>query len=111
MAFPLSCFLVVLSAAALLTGGAGATAGACDTDGVTVTYATRWDPADARYEVSAARVGDIADACTGRELRVMLARAEGKQRISTGRGRFLLVQLPDPPAAEDVERVDVLILG
>jgi hypothetical protein len=52
----------------------------CDTDGVTLNYTTAYDATDARYEVTAANVGDIATpSCDGQTLSVTLSDTTGAE--------------------------------
>ncbi len=64
-------------------GADNATVASCDTDGVTTSYTTSWDSADARYEVTSVTVANINDACDGKTLSVSLLDAASAQ-IGTG---------------------------
>ncbi len=87
-------FGAVFAMAASLGGISGAKLGAddavvasCDTDGVTSAYTSAWDTTDKRYEVSAATVGGVNDACDGQTLKVTLIDSTG---ASLGEGSLAL---------------------
>ncbi len=66
-------------------GADNATVAACDTDGVTTSYSTAWDPTDERYEISSVTVSGVANACDGQTLSVSLTDSTGAQ-IGSGGG-------------------------
>jgi hypothetical protein len=81
----LSVFATTFAFAATLGGltsgevGANNTAvAACDTDGVSASYAAAsWDATDKRYEVGSVTVSGVSDACDGDVLKVTVADSSG----------------------------------
>jgi hypothetical protein len=87
----------------------------CDTDGVTSSYATAWDPTDKRYEVTSVTVGNVNDACDGETLSVSLTDSTGAQigsgtlAIPTSAATSHTVSLTTAASAKLTEGVHVLI--
>jgi len=82
----------VLASASSLGGvnsralGSGATVvGSCDSDGVSLAYATAYDAATSTYRVTAVTVSGIAAPCTGQGIEVSLRNAAGTTTVSTAR--------------------------
>ena len=82
-------FALIAASAASLNGintadlGADATlVASCDTDGVTVRYLTRYEPAIGEYELRRVIVRGISDACIGQELSVTVS--NGTDEVSRG---------------------------
>jgi hypothetical protein len=96
----LTVFGAVFASAASLGGLTSGSVGAdnaavasCDTDGVTTSYATSWDSADDRYEITSVTVANVNNACDGRTLSVSLLNATSDQ-VGTGS-----VSIPSDPLA------------
>jgi hypothetical protein len=97
-------------------GASDAAVTACDTDGVTTSYASSWDATDERYEVTSVTVTGIANACDGRPLSVSLTQTDGTQ---IGSGTVTVpsdalaftatVTLSTAASAQLTERVHVVI--
>jgi hypothetical protein len=82
----LTVFGAVFAMAATLGGITSGRVGAddeavasCDTDGVTTSYATSYDAADRRYEITSVTVSGIANLCDGQTLSVSLSDTSGAQ--------------------------------
>jgi hypothetical protein len=88
---------------------------ACDTDGVTTSYATGWDAVDKRYEITSVTVGSVSDTCDGDTLSVTLTNAAGDQigtgslAIPTSAATSHVVALSTASSAKLTEGVHVLI--
>jgi anti-sigma-K factor RskA len=88
---------------------------ACDTDGVTTSYASAWDATDKRYEISTVTVGAVNDACDGQNLSVSLTDSTGAQigsgtlAIPTNAAVAHTVTLSSAASAKDSQGVHVLI--
>jgi hypothetical protein len=119
----LTVFAAVFASAAnlggLTSGQLGAddtTVAACDTNGVSTTYASSWDATDERYEVSSVTVSGIANTCDGQTLSVTLTNSTGTQigsgtaAIPTDAGATsVAVSLSTAASAELAEGVHVAI--
>jgi hypothetical protein len=99
----LTVFGAVFAMAANLGGITGGQVGAdsttvtaCDTDGVTTSYASSWDATDERYEVTSVTVSGIANTCDTQTLSVSLTDSTGAQ-IGSG-----TVAIPNDAAATSV---------
>lgn len=88
---------------------------ACDTDGVSTSYATGWDATDERYEVTSVTVSGVADTCDGQTLSVSLADSTGAQigsgsvAIPSTAATSFAVSLSTAASAKLTEGVHVLI--
>ena len=52
---------------------------ACDTDGVSTSFASSWDATDERYEITSVTVSGIANTCDGESLSVSVTDSTGAQ--------------------------------
>ena len=66
-------------------GAGSATVTACDSDGVTTSYATAWDTTDKRFEIASVTVSAISDSCDGLPLAVSLTDGSDVQ-LGSGSG-------------------------
>jgi hypothetical protein len=115
-------FSVVFAMAATLGGVSSSKIGAdnvavaaCDTDGVTTSYATSWDATDKRYEITGVTVSGVADTCDGQNLNVTMTDTSGAQlgtgtlAIPTSAATAHTVTLSTAASAKDSLGVHVLI--
>lgn len=117
--------VVAASAATLGTigstnlGSGDTTVGSCDADGVNLSYAYAYNPAAThqRYEVSAATVDSIDQACWGKDISVTLTGVGGAS-LGTSvlttvplTGSSATVSFAVPASAEAVQGASVLIQG
>jgi hypothetical protein len=88
---------------------------ACDSDGVSVSYATAWDAGDDRYEITSVTVAGVSDACDGQTLSVSLTDSTGTQigsgstAIPASAATSHTVTMSTAPSAEATVGVHVLI--
>ena len=88
---------------------------ACDTDGVTTSYAASWDATDKRYEITTVTVAAVNDACDGQNLSVSMTDSTGAQigsgtlAIPTSVATSHTVTLSTAASAKDSQGVHVLI--
>jgi hypothetical protein len=96
-------------------GADSAVVAACDTDGVTTSYATAWDSTNKRYSISSVTVAGVADTCDGETLSVTLKDSTGAQlaagsvAIPSSVATSFTVSMSPTPSAKLTEGVDVLI--
>jgi hypothetical protein len=115
-------FLGVFAMAATLGGITSSAVGAdntvvaaCDSDGVSVSYATAWDPGDDRYEITSVTVSGVSDTCDGQTLSVSLTDSSdtqigsGSTAIPSSTATSHTVTMSTAPSAEATEGVHVLI--
>jgi hypothetical protein len=115
-------FAAVFGAAAtmgLTPDGLGANSAgvsACDSNGVTTSYANTWDATDNRYEVTSVTVKGVADTCDGLTMKVTLASVanadigNGSMTIPTNAAvDHTVTPLSVNPAASAVANVHVVI--
>ena len=100
----------------LSAGVAGVTA--CDTDGVTTTYTTSYDPtAPAGYVVDTVTIGSISALCDAKTVYVTLADtagaklASGQQLFSTTVGATSVTLTTWTPAKARAERVESIAVS
>jgi hypothetical protein len=118
--FALAAFGLVGAAAATLGGLGGQKLGAddgtvlsCDTDGVTLAYATSYDAASSQYVVTAVNVTGIAAPCVGETISVTLhdaANTTVSSGTATVAGATQLVTIT-PVSAKAVTGAAVVITG
>ena len=88
---------------------------ACDSDGVSVSYATGWDAGDDRYEITSVTVAGVSDVCDGQTLSVSLTDStdtqigSGSTAIPTSAATSHTVTMSPAPSAEATVGVHVLI--
>ena len=88
---------------------------ACDSDGVSSSYTTAWDPTDKRYEITTVTIGGVDDACDGQTLSVSLTDSAGAQlgvgsvSIPTSAATSFPVSLSTAASAKSTEGIHVLI--
>jgi hypothetical protein len=115
-----STFAFAATLGGLTSGEVGANnvlVAACDTDGVTTSYASAtWDATDEVYEVGSVTVSGVNDACDGDVLKVTLADGTGAQLsegtlnpIPTSAATSFSVSLAASVAASSVTNVHVVI--
>jgi hypothetical protein len=114
-----STFAFAATLGGLTSGEVGANntvVAACDTDGVTTSYAAAaWDTTDKRYEVASVTVSGVNDACDGDNLKVTAADSsnvslsEGTLAIPTSAATSFSVSLAAAVAASSVANVHVVI--
>ncbi|GBD13940.1 hypothetical protein HRbin24_01986 [bacterium HR24] len=114
-------FATVLGVAASLNvtseglGAGSASVQSCDTDGVTTSYTVAWDNTDNRFEVTGVTVSGIhTNNCNGYNVQIALLGTSntvlataGPQTVSGASVNFN--SLSNPPAASDVDKVQVTI--
>ncbi len=116
-------FAATFGFAASLGGITGGTLGAddavvasCDTNGVTVGYATAYNTSGTDgYKVASVTVGGIDDACDGLDIGVVLTDSAGTSlesvsgTVPVGAGTSATLALASTTLAADVEGVHVVI--
>ena len=96
-------------------GANAAVVAACDSNGVTTSYASAWDAADKRYEVATVTVSGVADSCDGATLKVTLKDSAGAQIaeatdvLPTSVATSFTLTPATPPAVSSTEAVEVII--
>ena len=125
IAVGVAAFSVVGGLAATLGGLSSSTLGAddavvasCDSDGVSTSFRTRYDDVSDRYEVTDVTVSGLARACSGKSISVELtsggngiAAAAGVVPTLVNDAGSATVTFSDPPSAEAVDDIHVLISG